>query len=66
MVIWNDLFKGIFYFIDFRVRGKGENEERKRERETLICCSTYFCIHWLLLIHALTGDQTHNLGILVY
>ena len=26
------------------------------ERETLICCSTYLCIHRLLLVCALTGD----------
>ena len=36
----------------------------RREREMLICCSTYLCIHWLILICALTGDQTHNLRIL--
>ena len=41
-------------------------KERKRERrETLIliCFSTYLCIHWLILVCALTGDRTHNLGI---
>ena len=36
----------------------------KREKGTLICCSTYLYIHWLILICALTGDQTHNLGVL--
>ena len=30
--------------------------ERKGERETLICCSTYLCIHRLILLCALTGD----------
>ena len=45
-----------FFKIDFRERGK--------EKETLICFSTYLCIHWLILVCALTGDQTHNLGIL--
>ena len=34
-----------------------------RERETLICCFTYLCIHWLILVCALTGDQTCNLAI---
>ena len=29
-----------------------------------MCCSTYLCIHWLILVCALTGDQTHNLGVL--
>ena len=36
---------------------------RERKRETSICCSTYLCIHWLILTCALTGDQTHNLGV---
>ena len=40
---------------------KGQGE---RERETSICCSAYLCIHWLLLVCALTGDGTHNLGVL--
>ena len=31
----------------------------------LVCCSTYLCIHWLILTCTLTGDQTYNLGILV-
>ena len=36
--------------------GEMERErERKRERERFIC-STYLCIHWLLLACALTGD----------
>ena len=39
-----------------------EREER-RERETFICCSTYLCIYWLILVRALTGDQTHTLGV---
>ena len=53
--------------IDFR-EGKREEEgggrERERERETLICCFTYLCFHWLFLVCALTEDQTHNLGVL--
>ena len=36
--------------------------ERKRKRETMICFSTYWCIHWLSLLCALTGDWTCNLG----
>ena len=32
--------------------------------QTLVYCSTYLCMHWLILICALTGDQTHHLGIL--
>ena len=33
----------------------------ERERETSICCSTYLCIHWLILVCTLTRDRTHNL-----
>ena len=46
-------------FVDFRDREEGE----EKEGETLICCSTYSCIHWLLLVCSLTRDQTYNLGI---
>ena len=35
---------------------------RERVRETLICCSTYQCIYWLILVCALTQDRTCNLG----
>ena len=41
--------------------------ERERERETSICffmlIHAYSCIHWLILVCALTKDRTHNLGI---
>ena len=37
---------------------------REREKETSICYSTYWCIHWLILVCALTGDWTHKLGVL--
>ena len=49
-------------FIDFRERGMWRGRETYREREkvrqrkTSICCSTYLCIHWLILVCALTGD----------
>ena len=36
--------------------------EKGRERETSICCFTYICFHWLILVCALTGDQARNLG----
>ena len=55
-----------FLFIDFRERkggGWGENREVE-ERETSICCSTYLCIYWLILVCALTGDSTRNLDVL--
>ena len=34
------------------------------KRETSICCYAYLCINWLIFLHALTWDQTHNLGAL--
>ena len=37
-------------------------ERGERRREILICCSTHPCSHWLILVCALTGDQTLNLG----
>ena len=45
--------------------GEGARKrEREREEETVICCSTYLCIHWLILVCVLTRDQTCNLGVL--
>ena len=54
-----DSMNNIIFLILERGRGLGGGE---RQRETLICCSTYFCIHWLILVCALTRDQTLNLG----
>ena len=33
------------------------------EKERNICCYTYLCLNWLILISALTGDRTHNFGV---
>ena len=49
------------------MRGEREMErererDKERERERSIC-SAYLYIHWLLLVCALTGDRTHNLGV---
>ena len=49
------LFKKFKNFFDFR--------RKERERETLICCSTYWCIYLLILLCTLTGDWTHNFGV---
>ena len=47
-----------------RERGRGERErDRTGQRETSICCSTYSRIQWLLLVCALTRDQTPKLGV---
>ena len=55
------LFLLIFFKKLILEREKGQEKERK---ETSICCSTHLCIHWLLLVGALTGVWTRNLGIL--
>ena len=34
--------------------------KEEREREALICCSTYLYIHWLMLVRALTGAYSFN------
>ena len=46
----------IFYSLILERRGETHTH-------TSICCSTYLCIYWLILVCALTRDQTHNLGI---
>ena len=46
----------IYYLFLFTDLGEGA-------REIAIYYSTYLCIRQLLLIRALTGDQTHNLDI---
>ena len=44
--------------IALRERGRGE----WGEKEILTFCSTYLCIHWLILICAWSRDSTCNLG----
>ena len=53
----------IFYFLKMLIYWLIWERERERGRETLICCSTHGCIHWLLLVCALTWDRTYNLGV---
>lgn len=36
--------------------------EKEMDRQTSVCCSTYFCIHCLIFLCALTGDCTCNLA----
>ena len=43
------------FFFHLLIFEKGE--------ETSACRSTYLCIHWLILVCTLTGDQTCNLGV---
>ena len=56
-----------YFFFYFFLMGwfleRGRGRERERKRETSICCPTYLCIHHLLLVGALIGDWTHNLGL---
>ena len=41
---------------------RGRESERERERETSIYCSAHLHIHWLILVCALSMDQTCDLG----
>ena len=41
---------------------EGESQ-RERLRATSICRSTHLCTHWFILVCALTGDRTCNLGV---
>ena len=52
----------IFFFLMYWFFRKGERRREGETRETAVGCSTYLCIHWLLLVCALIGDQTCNLG----
>ena len=53
-----------FYFIfNFKEKENERESERERERATVMCCSTYWCIHWLTLVCAPTGDRMCNLGV---
>ena len=54
----------VFLFIDYREKIIEDSAQNGGRGETSICCSTYLCIHWLLLILVLTRDWTHNLGVL--
>lgn len=57
-IMYKIIFKN-FYGLVFLERREG----RKRERETSTCCSTFSCLHWLILVGALTPDGTHDLGV---
>ena len=59
------IYINIYWFIYIYIYIYRERD-RDRERDGHIdwYCSTYSCIHWLILECALTGDRTLNLGIL--
>ena len=58
-VLVSNPFHFVCWFLRERVvRGGGTDRQ-----QTLICCSTYWCIHCSILACALTEDQTHNLGV---
>ena len=77
-VKWNDpVWKSghYFYFILFillifcflfseRERERKRERERTERKRNTDFCSTYLCIHWLILVYTLTGDQTCNVGVL--
>lgn len=63
------LLIGFLFFLFFYWLVDLSEREIVRERETLICCAIYLCIHWSILVctlipERLTENQTHNLGIL--
>ena len=49
----------VFFFKDFIIFREGKEKKHSKERETLMWESN---MDRLLLVHALIGDQTHNLG----
>ena len=51
----------MYGFLETERKGERETE---RKKNTSICCSSYLFIHSLILVCALTEDQTHNLGVL--
>ena len=53
----------VFFFLIFIYWFERERGRQRRERKTSIC-SIYLCIHWLILVCALTRDQTCDLGVL--
>ena len=68
-----EAFKKFYWLIFLRKRGRKKRErerdtkqekEREKERETSTYCSTRPCPHWLILVCALTRNQTCNRGIL--
>ena len=53
----NDVLALEKVFVGIFLREKwGGVRERERERERLSGCSTYLCIHWLILVCVLTRD----------
>ena len=52
-------FLKIFLFFIFWEREKWGGGETEKS----ICCSTCFCIHWLILVCVLSGNWNCNLGI---
>ena len=49
-----------FYFLILDNKRSREGEREKKT--TLICCSTHSCIHWLILVYALTGIKPITLA----
>ena len=68
MMLWTCVYTYMFEYLFSNLLKKlinfREREEGGRERDTLIYYSTYLCIHWLLLVCALTRDWIRNLGLL--
>lgn len=54
----------VFYFSE-REKGREKKRQREggREGDRFVVLLIYIYFHWLLLVCALTGDRTHNLGV---
>ena len=52
-----------FHFLKL-ILERRRKRERGRQKHWFVCCSTYLYTHGLLLVRALTGDQTGNLDTL--
>ena len=61
--LWLNILTRIFFVLNWSLE-----TERKRGEEwkggASICCSTHLCIHWLILVRALTRNRICNLGVL--
>ena len=60
------LFIYLFFIYLFNLWILERDKERKGEREKnqFIVPLIHLCIYWLILVCALTGDRTDNLGVL--
>ena len=66
-VILEGVFEQVTYFLKnlfiiYCEKEAGREEGRERDREIPTGCFTHLCICWLIVVCALTGDQTITLA----